>query len=87
MSFVAAATKKIGFTTGFMILVALISDFLGLTGDRDLYTIVKSFIMSHWKFFLGISMGLIVGGATKNWMFGVIAAVIAIFILYVVVSP
>ncbi|MBU7045066.1 MAG: hypothetical protein HXS54_01405 [Theionarchaea archaeon] len=86
MSLVAGAAKKIGITGSFIIIVAVISDLLGFTGDRDIYDIVKTFIIAYKEFFLGVFAGLIVAGFTGNWYLGLIAALIVIFLLYTVVS-
>ena len=86
MSLVAGAAKKIGIAGIFMIVVAIISDLLGFTGDRDIYDIVKTFIITYKEFFLGVFAGLMAAGITKNWLLGVIVAVIVISILYTVVS-
>ena len=86
MSFWAPLVKKVGIAGIFMIVVGIISDLLGFTGERDLYDIAKTFIMSHKFFFLGVFAGLVVASVTKNWTIGLIAAIAAIFVLYTVVG-
>lgn len=82
MSFWAAVVKKVGIGGVFMIVTAIASDFLGLSGDFD----IKAFILKFQNFFLGVFAGLIVAGITKNWYVGFAAALLVIFVMYTVVG-
>lgn len=84
VSIVATLVKRIGVGGLFMMIVAAISDLLGLTGDRDLMTIAKEIIMQYKEFFLGVFIGFVAFGFTKNFYIGIIAAVITIFVLYAI---
>lgn len=82
MSIFAAISKKIGISGLFVIVTAVITDFLGITGNFD----IKAFLIGHQNFFIGVFAGLILAGITKNWVVGVIAAVVVIILLYAVVG-
>ena len=85
MSAVAWMAKRIGLGGIFMLVVAGISGLLGFMGDSDIIDIAKTFIITHWRFFSGVFIGLALAGITRNWYLGVIVAVITIFVLYTVV--
>lgn len=82
MSFLAMVSKKVGIGVIFTIGVAFISDLLGFTGDFDF----KAFLMKYKSFALGVAVGLVIGGIFKNWIIGVVAAVLAIFLFTQVVG-
>lgn len=82
MSIFAAISKKVGISGLFIVITAIITDTLGITGDFDL----KAFVMAHQNFFIGVFAGLILAGVTKNWVVGVISAVAVIILLYAVVG-
>ncbi|KYK38489.1 MAG: hypothetical protein AYK18_07015 [Theionarchaea archaeon DG-70] len=84
MSVGATLVKKIGISGLFMMVVGVISDLLGLTGDRDLMTMAKEIIMQYKEFFLGVFIGFVAFGFTKNFYIGIIVAVVVIIVLYAI---
>lgn len=82
MNIYASISKKVGISGLFIIITAVITDALGITGDFD----IKAFLVSHQNFFIGVFVGLILAGVTKNVIIGLVAAVVVIIILYAVVG-
>lgn len=82
MSIFAALSKKAGIGMIVTLAIGAVTNVLGLTGDFNL----QEFLLKHWKFALGVAVGLAAGGIMKNWVIGIIVGVAVIFILYTVVE-